>query len=213
MPKKPKTPSSHLAFWKAVAKRNPFQMSLDWSNETVWITHARVALNLDSGFSEKWNGPVRKAFKDFRLDPNNPYDCRLLLTLYVHSHPSRGRPAKWNSESLCSLLRHISRAREKRLNAAPSEIYRSLIRPKAAYSGKTESYLKHGHRLALNLDRNDTLRNARDLVASGYLDVLRVGYQEEGRAITASDESRVRYAVLGEALELIGAPLGRWGNN
>ncbi len=69
-------------------------MSLDWGNEAVWTSAARTALNIDSGFSEKWNGPVRQAFKNFRLDSRNPYDWRLLLTLYVHSHPAED--GLWN---------------------------------------------------------------------------------------------------------------------
>jgi hypothetical protein len=213
MPKKQKTPSSQLAFWKDVAKSNPFRMPRDWSNEAEWGTCAKDALNLDSDSpgSEKWNAPVRKAFKDFGLDPNNPYDWRHLLTLYVHSHRGRGRPAEWDSESLCALLRAISKVREKRPNANRSDIYRTLTK-KSPYAGRTENYLKHGHRLALNLERNYILRNARDLVAGGYLDVLRVGYHEKGRAVTVSDESKIKNmdSVFEEALELIGAPNSGW---
>jgi hypothetical protein len=190
VPKKSKTPSSHLAFWKTAANRNPFQMSLDWSDEAIWISAARTALNIHSGFSEKWNRPVRKAFEDFRLDPNNPHDWRLLLTLYVHSHRSRGRPAEWNDDSLCNLLRHISAVREKRPDANSSDIYRILTKPKATYAGKTANYLKHGHRLALNLERNGTLRNARDLIVA---------------------EKRVKEPKIDEALALIGAPFGGLG--
>jgi hypothetical protein len=212
MSKKP-TPTTRLAVWKEAASQGgPSRRLIDWSDEAAWAKIARAALDLDSGFDEKWNGPVRKAFKDFRLNPKDPYDWRLLLTLYAAAHASRGRPVKWNSESLCDLLRKISAAREKRPNAKPSEIYRSLVRPKAAYSGKSVDYLKHGHRLALDLERNDILRNTRDLVAAGYLDVLRVSYQEKGWTITAADEKRIKDAdtVLDDALELIGAPLGRW---
>jgi len=213
MPKKPKTPSSRLAFWKDAARRNPFRMPRDWSNEPDWGAYAQDALNLDPDTSgnEKWNAPVRKAFKDFGLDPRNPYDWRHLLTLYVHSHRSRGRPAEWDSESLCDLLREISKIRERCPNASRSDIYRFLSKAKSPYAGKTENYLKHGHRLALNLDRNHLLRNARDLVAGGYLDVLRVSYHEEGRAVTVSDEGKIKSmdSVFDEALELIGAPNSR----
>ncbi len=211
MPQKPKTPSARLARWKEAG--NPFRSSIDWSDGTVWVREARNALDLDSCFDEKLDGPLRKAFNDFKLDSGNPYNWRLLLTLYVAAHVGRGRPAGWNSESLCSLLRQISKAREKRPNAKPSEIYRFLIKPKAAYAGKTESYLKHGHSLALNLDRNDILRKTRDLVAAGYIDVLRVGYQERGWTVTAADERGIKDFVLDEALEVIGAPHGRWIKN
>jgi hypothetical protein len=212
MPKKPKTPSSRLTYWKKVVQGNSFQSFIDLSDAAVWASHARTALDLDSCFSENWNRPIRKAFNDFKLDPNDPYHWRLLLTLYVGAHSSRGRPAEWNSESLCNLLRQISKARERRPNAKPSEIYRSLIKPKAAYAGKTESYLKHGHRLALNPDRNEILRNAQGLVAAGYIGVLREGLQEKGLAVTASDDRHIKDSdfVFAEALELIGAPLGRW---
>jgi hypothetical protein len=205
MPKKPKT----LAFWKNAAKSNPFRRPPDWSNEADWVD-VRDALNLDSTsvWSEKWNAPVRKAFKDFGLDPNNPYDWRHLLTLYVHSHRSRGRPVEWDGESLCDLLRAISKFRKKNPNAKRSDIYRSLTKERGSYSGKTEDYLKHGHRLALNPERNHILRSALDLVAAGHLDVLRVGYQEQGRAITSSDKARIKRmdSVLEDALEFIGAP-------
>jgi hypothetical protein len=175
-------------------------------NEADWVTFARDALNLDSDsvWNKKWNVPVRKAFRDFGLDPNDPYDWRHLLTLYVHSHRSRGRPVEWDSESLCDLLRAISKFRKKNPNAKRSDIYRSLTKERAPYSGKTEDYLKHGHRLALNPERNHILRSALDLVA----DVLRVGYQEQGRAITSSDKARIKRmdSVLEDALEFIGAP-------
>jgi hypothetical protein len=185
---------------------------LDWSKEAVWIAHAPDALNLNSGLHDEWDKAVRKAFKDFGLDPKNPYDWRILLSLYVSAHARRGRPPEWNSENLCKLLRQVSKARQKRPNAKASEIFRSLVRPKAAYFGKTEDYLKHGYRLALDLERNEILRTYRDLVAKGYLDVLRAGYREKGWPITVSDERGVRNSdyVLDDALELIGAPLGRW---
>jgi hypothetical protein len=185
------------------------------NDEVAWARHARKALDLDSCYSEAFNAPVRKAFNAFNLNSKDPYHWRLLLSLYVGSHASRGRPAEWNSENLCSLLREISAAREKRPNAKPSDIYRILIKPKAAYAGKTEDYLKHGHRLALDLNRNDILRQARDLVAQGYVDVLRVGYEEKGWTVTASDERSVRDSdfVIAEALEFVGAPHGRWIKN
>jgi hypothetical protein len=213
MPEKPKTPSSRLTYWsKEVTQGNPFRSFIDFNDEAAWTRAARTALDLDSCFNEKWNRPVRKAFNDFGLDPRDPYHWRLLITLYVGAHAGRGRPPEWNSESLCNLLRKISEARAIRPNANQSEIYRSLTKPKAAYSGKTVDYLKHGHRLALNLDRNEILCKARDLVASGYVDVVRVSYQEKGRTVTASDESRIKESesVLDEALKLIGAPRGRW---
>jgi hypothetical protein len=210
MPENPKTASSRLAYWQQfVSRETPFQSTADWTDETVWIPAARASLDLNS-FSEKWSGPIRRAFEDFKLDARNPYHWRLLLTFYAGAHIRKGRPAEWDAESLCKLLRHISEVRKKRPNAKQSEIYQSLIKRNAPYAGKTESYLKHGHRLALNLDRNEILRLKRDLVAQGYLEVLRVSYEEKGWAVTASHERRIRNWVLDEALELIGAPNSRW---
>jgi len=210
MPKKPRTPSSRLARWREISRRSPFKIPRDWSDEAVWVTAARDALDLDSPVDERWDKPLREAFKNFELDPRDPFSWRLLLGFYAQSHVSRGRPAEWDSESLCKLLRHISQARKKRPSAKASEIFRALIRQNAPYHGKTESYLKHGYRLALDIERNDQLRLWRDRWAQGYLDVLRAGYEEKGWAVTASDERRIENLVLDEALESLGAPNVRW---
>jgi hypothetical protein len=213
MPKKPKTPSSRLAHWqRAVSKGNPFELQKDWNDRAVWTEAALNALDLDVSINDKWDKPIREAFNRFKLDPRNPLNWRLLLSFYAQAHVSRGRPKEWASESLCNLLRQISLARAKRPNAKPSEIYRSLIRSKASYSGKTEDYVKHGHRLALDLNRNEILRNARDLIAGGYIDVLCGHYQEKGWRVTASDEKGIKdmEPVLDDALALIGAPNSRW---
>ena len=187
----------------------------DWSNEADWVD-VRDALNLDStSVSGKMECTCPKGVQGLRLDPNNPYDWRHLLTLYVHSHPSRGRPAEWDSEGLCALLRAISKVRERLPNAKRSEIYLSLTRTRSPYARKSKDYLKYGHRLALNLERNDILRTARDMVVAGYLDFLRVGRQEQRRAITTSDKSQIEKmaSVLDDALELIGAPNSGLENN
>ncbi|MBP0115316.1 MULTISPECIES: hypothetical protein [Bradyrhizobium] len=211
MPKKPETPSSRLAHWKKVSQ-TPFPFRRDYSNQADWLAAAQDALDLESPFISSWDRSPRGAFKAFNLDPRDPFSWRILLGYYTQSHIGRGRPAKWDGESLCNLLRHISKARQNKPSAKQSEIYQSLIKRKAPYHGKTESYLKHGHRLALDLDRNDILRARRDLVAQGYLEAVRVGYVERGSELTASDERRIKNStlVLDEALELIGAPNSRW---
>jgi hypothetical protein len=210
MPKKAKTPSARLSHWQEIVSQgNPFELPTDWSDQTVWTEAARDALNLDEKIDDKGDIAIRKAFENFKLDPRNPFNWRRLLSFYVQAHVSRGQPKKWNSERLCELLRNISDARQNRPKAKRSEIYRSLIK-KPPYKGKSESYLKHGHRLALDPKHNEILRINFDRQFQDFIDITRWQYREKGMAVPLPVEQEIKSFALNKALKAIGAPNSSW---
>src|SRR5262249_51577664 len=143
------------------------------------------------------------------LDARNPFNWRMLLGYYARAHPSRGQPKKWSSERLCELLRDISAARQNRPKAKRSEIYRSLIK-KPSYKGKSESYFKHGHRLALDRQHNEILRITWDQEFQNHMQIVSWHYKRKGMVVPPPVEREIKSFALKEALKAIGAPDSSW---
>ena len=212
MPKERKSASARLSKLRASSRGNPFlDIRSDWSNPGVWARAARAALNLDAAASDGTNKSIRKAFEEFKLDWHNPYDWRQLLKYYVQAHVPRGRPPMWTSEELCTLLRRVSDTREQYPHLKRRrEIYGVLVKRRAPYAGKETDYLKYGHKLALDPKYNEILRMHRDAIVQEAMVVIRLSYEAEGRGdVPPAIEDKIRDKALDQALEKLGAPLGK----
>lgn len=212
MPKKPKTASARLLkFQEMMSKPNPFRVALDWSDPTVWAEGARNALdlNIKIGDADEF---IRRAFAKFNLDPRNPYDWRDLLGFYARAHVRRGAPDKWTPQTLCALLRHISSARQQYPHLKNrEEIYRTLVKRGAAYTGRKTSYLKHGHKRALDPQANEILRYHRDAFIDEWIGVNQLSDEDKGITWARSAiPSEIKELALGHALTKIGAPESQW---
>ena len=96
---------------------------IDWDDPAAWSRDARRVFdpnNLDES--------TKAAFEKFKLDPRYPSHWRMLMLFFADAHfgdrAGQGRPRKWNSESLCELLRHVSDARTKLQRLYPSPLLR-----------------------------------------------------------------------------------------
>jgi hypothetical protein len=79
-------------------------------NPVAWSARARAALTLDDA---EIDVALRKAFEELRLNPNDPFDWRMLATLlatlfFARPAPS-GRPTQWDGERYCELLEAVDR--------------------------------------------------------------------------------------------------------
>jgi hypothetical protein len=104
---------------------NPFQgpTSPDYNDERQREIGANIALTL-----HRTDTTLRKAFKEFGLDPKNPLNWRYLLLDLANLHfkgPLKGSPPKWNVDRWKQFKRHvaIARARLKKTGGkAPSRL-------------------------------------------------------------------------------------------
>lgn len=64
--------------------------------------------SLDRAFEVEAGSPLARAFEATKLDPNDPFAWRLLLSLFAEAHfpksSKRGRKTEWTDERLCQLL-------------------------------------------------------------------------------------------------------------
>jgi hypothetical protein len=182
---------------------------IDWDDPAAWSRDARKAFdpsNLDES--------TRAAFRKFKLDPRNPYHWRMLVDFFADAHygerAGRGRPKKWNSESLCALLRHVSDARKKRPSVKRSDVFRSLVKPKALYNGLKPDALKHAYAAALDPKRNKVLFDQRDAINQQHQSVIELVMKEKGMAVSDTTKKAIEVLALDQALRAIGAPDSRW---
>jgi hypothetical protein len=129
----------------------------------------------------------------------------------VRAHVPPGRPPKWTSKDLCTLLRNISDTREQHPGLKRrTEIYRALVKRGAPYAGKKTDHLKYGHKLALDPKNNEILRVHRDAIIQEAMIIIRWSYKDTGRGdVPPAVEEKIRETALDWALENIGAPLGK----
>jgi hypothetical protein len=211
MAKERKSASARLSDLLESSRENPFlRIPFDWSDPGVWAVAARKALNLDSASNDA-NKSLRLAFDEFQLDWHNPYHWRQLLEYYVLAHVRRGRPREWTNESLCILLRNISKTREQNPSLKRrAEIYDVLVKRRAPYAGKEKDYLKYAHKIALDPRYNEILCMHRDAFVEEAMAVIRLSYEEKGiRNVPPAIEDKIHDIALDHALESIGAPLGK----
>ncbi len=182
---------------------------IDWADPAAWSRDARKAFdpnNLDKS--------MKAAFEKFKLDPRNPYHWRMLMLFFADAHfgkrVGQGRPRKWNSESLCELLRHVSDARTKWPGAKRSDIFRSLTKPKAPHDGQKPDALKHAYAAALNPKHNKVLFDHRDAINQQHQAIIELAYEEKGMSVPDVIKKAIKNLALDEALNAIGAPDARW---
>jgi hypothetical protein len=104
---------------------NPFQgpTNPDYNDEREREIGANIALTL-----HRTDTTLRKAFKEFGLDPKNPLNWRYLLLNLADLHfkgPPRGSPPKWNVDRWEQFQSHVAIARarlEKTGGKAPSKL-------------------------------------------------------------------------------------------
>jgi hypothetical protein len=80
-----------------------------WNDERQREIAANIALTLRGT-----DATLRKAFKEFGLDPKNPLDWRYLLLHLVNLHfngPPRGSPPKWSADRWERFQGHVATAR------------------------------------------------------------------------------------------------------
>ena len=181
---------------------------IDWDDPAAWSRDARKAFdpnNLDES--------TKAAFEKFKLDPRNPYHWRMLMLFFADAHfgdrAGRGRPKKWNGESLCELLRHVSDARKKRPSAKRSDVFRSLVK-RAPYAGLEPDALKHAYAAALDPKRNKVLFDQRDAINQQHQSVIELVMKEKGMAVSDTTKKAIEVLALDQALRAIGAPDSRW---
>jgi hypothetical protein len=154
------------------------------------------------------------AFEKFKLDPRNPYHWRMLMRFLADAHfghrAGQGRPRKWNSESLCKLLRHVSDARKKWPGAKRGDVFRTLVKPKAPYPGLKPDALKHAYAAALDPKRNKALFDHRDALNHQHQLIIELAMREKGMAVPDTTKKAIEDLALDQALGAIGAPDSRW---
>ena len=116
--------------------------SLPLDDPVVWVSSARHALTLDN--KNETNALLKRAFREFDLDPDNPFDWRRLLAwaaffLFAAKKQS-GRPTEWDAKRYCELLEAVDRRKQRNptcLIARPARPLR-VTRPALTFSGKLE---------------------------------------------------------------------------
>ena len=186
---------------------------INWNDPVVWSSEARKAFN-----PSDLDQSIRMAFDKFKLDPQDPHSWWTLLRYFADAHfgrsERRGAPRKWNSESLCDLLRHISIARKKNPKAKRSDVYLFLVKRGAPYDGKKLDFLKHAYSIALDRKHNEILFNLVDGLKNSYKKILALANKEKGAsppvAMPVAMEHKIEKLALKQALEAIGAPDALW---
>jgi hypothetical protein len=88
----------------------------DWTDDRVRSAYANAALALEG---EPVRSPLRKAFREFGLDANDPFSWRLLLTrlatVFFAPAPSRPRGARpqWDEHRRLLFKTDVARARKR----------------------------------------------------------------------------------------------------
>jgi hypothetical protein len=99
---------------------NPFApLNPDFNDERERAIAANIALTL-----HRDDTTLRKAFREFGLDPKNPLHWRALLLDLVYLHfegPPRGSPPKWTVERWKQFKSHVAIARA-RIEKTPSQM-------------------------------------------------------------------------------------------
>jgi hypothetical protein len=215
MAKKRKSAGSYIAEKLKTITRSggapyPYLPSdIPWDDPVAWLRHARNAFN-----PRNLNGAIKASFDNFKLDPRNPYHWRMLLFFFAEAHfrerESRGRPKQWTSQRLCDLLRQVSDARKKRPNANQSDVFRSLVKPKAPYEGQKPDALKHAYARALKPQHNKSLFDHRDAINEENCTIIKLAYDGKGISVPDAIKKAVKDLALSHALKAIGAPNALW---
>jgi hypothetical protein len=92
------------------------ETNFNLQNSEVFELYARVSLSLDP--NKVVDQPVLQAFQKAKMDPEDPLNWRMLMTLLCWSNfpPERpaGHPRLWTSERYCQLLQEIHKLKPRR---------------------------------------------------------------------------------------------------
>jgi len=111
----------------------------DWSNQLEREAAANLALRI-----AKPEVALKKAFEQFGLDPDDPFNWHLLLNYFAESHfgsKGRGAPTKWTGDQNANLLgdrvfiirKHLVRL-EKTAGRSLEKKVRELMRKEPLFS-------------------------------------------------------------------------------
>ena len=93
---------------------NEIDRPLSLGDPEAWAPCACHALTLDD--KNKADALLKHTFREFGLDPNNPFDWRRLLTwvaFFLFAAPKRsGRPSEWDAKRYCELLEAVDRRKQ-----------------------------------------------------------------------------------------------------
>jgi hypothetical protein len=137
--------------------------SLPLDNPVVWVSCARHALTLDD--KNETDALLKRAFREFDLDPDNPFDWRRLLAwaaffLFAAKKQS-GRPTEWDAKRYCELLEAVDRRKQGNPQLSDKKACEIIAKDRASplYFRKVKANgLRNALQRARSIGHNDAIR-------------------------------------------------------
>jgi hypothetical protein len=182
----------------------------DWDDVAQRSLAAHHALSLDD-----LDGPLKKAFQAFGLEPRNPFHWRKLLAYFSAVHfnprqPRRGPHRLWSDDRLCQLLQDCDQIRRQRALVLGSkisdlEVCKWLKRHSTlgkAYAGFDAKTLLRNLQRARNPRENARLGEMFSKAAELSIAQLRAA-TKSGVVLDQKWERLVRSMVLKQAIRVV----------
>lgn len=183
--------------------------SADWGDKTLRERAAHLALQLDDE-----DAFLKQAFREFHLDPRDPFHWRKLLAYFAEAHyglrTSRGPTKLWSEDRLCQLLQDFDRVKSQRrvvpgTKVSDLETCRWLKRHStlgAKYAELSAAALLRTLQRARIPSVNHRLERIVSAVEERIFEQIRA-LPKEGRYTRAQLERQVKSMALKEAIRAI----------
>ncbi len=187
----------------------------NWDDPTGRALAAHRALQVD-----ELDGPLNKSFRDFGLDPRNPFHWRKLLAYFADAHfgpkgHRRGPDKIWVDDRLCQLLSDFDQVKTRRMLVPGSTIsdleactwLKSHPTLGKKYSGYSPATLLRNLQRARSPAKNGLLAELVAAVAEPFLVELRAAAKLGQVGWGSQGEQRILSMVLPAVIKVLSS---RW---